>query len=252
MAEQTLTYSMGANGWTSFHSYIPEWMTGMNSVFYSFKTGDIYEHHSNASRNKYYGTNYPSTVTAVFNDSPIDAKMFKTIELEGTDPWEVEVVTDLTTGFIDADYFVKKEGVYYSNIRRYAASQDLAQTSAQGIGACSAVVGAAPGAVTISFVQPVSGLLSINDVAYIGTGGGITEIGIVTAIANGVFPAPSTITIGAAAVTPVIADFIMFLKNSQVESYGSRGYYAQIKLTNNLTTESELFALSTEIFKSFP
>jgi hypothetical protein len=252
MAEQTLTYSMGANGWTSFHSYFPEWMTGMNSVFYSFKTGDIYEHHSNASRNRYYGVNYPSTVTAVFNDSPIDAKMFKTIELEGTDAWEVEVVTDLTTGFIDVDYFVKKEGVYYSNIRRYAVSQDLTETSAQGIGACSAVVGASPGAVVISFVQPVSALLNINDVAYVGTGGGITQIGTVTAIANGVFPAVSTITIGAAAITPVAADFIMFLKNSEVESYGSRGYYAEVKLTNNLTTESELFALSTEVFKSFP
>jgi len=67
-----------------------------------------------------------------------------------------------------------------------------------------------------------------------------------------VFPAVSTITIGAAAITPVAADFIMFLKNSEVESYGSRGYYAEVKLTNNLTTESELFALSTETFKSFP
>jgi restriction endonuclease S subunit len=85
MAEQTLTYSMGANGWTSFHSYFPEWMIGVNNMFYSFKNGDIYEHHSNASRNQYYGVNYPSTVTVVFNDQPIDAKMFKTIELEGTD-----------------------------------------------------------------------------------------------------------------------------------------------------------------------
>ena len=252
MAEQTLTYSMGANGWTSFHSYIPEWMIGMNSAFYTFKNGNIYQHHTNAIRNRYYDVNYPSTVTAVFNDSPIDAKMFKTIELEGTDAWDVEVVTDLTTGFIDKDYFVKKEGVYYSNIRRYANSTDLSQTSAQGIGACSGVAGAAPGAVTLSFVQPISDLLSINDVAYIGTGGGIPEIGTVTAIANGIFPAASTITIGTAAVTPVIGDFIMFLKNSLVESYGSRGYYAQIKLTNNLTTESELFALSTETFKSFP
>jgi len=252
MAEQTLTYSMGANGWTSFHSYIPEWMTGMNSVFYSFKTGDIYEHHSNASRNKYYGVNYPSTVTAVFNDSPIDAKMFKTIELEGTDAWAVEVVTDLTTGFIDVDYFVKKEGVYYSNIRRYDTSQDLAQTSAQGIGACSNVTGTLPGPITIEFTEPVSALLSIGDVAYIGTGAGITEIGAVDAISNGVFPAVSTITIDTATNLPVTTNFIMFLKNSEVESYGSRGYYAEVKLTNNLTTESELFALSAEVFKSFP
>ena len=88
--------------------------------------------------------------------------------------------------------------------------------------------------------------------AYIGAGGGITEIGAVSAISNGVFPAVSTITINTATTLPVITDFIMFLKNSEVESYGSRGHYAEVKFTNNLTTESELFAVSTEMFKSFP
>jgi len=252
MAEQTLTYSMGANGWTSFHSYFPEWMIGVNNMFYSFKNGDIYEHHSNASRNQYYGVNYPSTVTVVFNDQPIDAKMFKTIELEGTDAWDVEVVTDLTTGFIDKDYFLEKEGVYYSNIRRYPTDQDLSQTSTQGIGTCSNVTGLLPGPITIEFAQPISSLLNIGDVAYIGTGAGITEIGPVTAVNNGIFPAVSTITINAATNLPVTNDFILFLKNSEVESYGSRGYFARVKLTNDLTTESELFAASSEVFQSFP
>jgi hypothetical protein len=134
-------------------------MIGVNNMFYSFKNGDIYEHHSNASRNQYYGVNYPSTVTVVFNDDPIDAKMFKTIELEGTDAWDVEVVTDLTTGFIDKDYFLEKEGVYYSNIRRYSTDQDLSQTSTQGIGTCSNVTGVLPGPITIEFAQPISALL---------------------------------------------------------------------------------------------
>jgi hypothetical protein len=252
MAEQTLTYSIGSKGWTSFHSYIPEWMIGMNSAFYTFNNGNIYQHHTNTSRNRYYGVNYPSTITAIFNDKPIESKMFMTLELEGDDPWSAEVVTDLTTGFIDKDYFIKKEGAYYSNIRRYDTSQDLSQTSAQGIGVCSNVVGVLPGPITISFAQPISSLLSVNDVAYVGTGASITEIGPVNAISNGVFPAVSTITINAAAVLPVIGDFIMFLKNSEVESYGSRGYYAEVKFTNNLQTESELFAVSSEIFKSFP
>ena len=258
MAKSTITYSPSNNGWTSFHSYFPDWMIGMNSIFYTFKNGNIYKHHNNVSRNQYYGVNYPSTVTAIFNNQPIDAKMFMTLELDSDDPWSAEVVTDLTTGFIDKDYFIKKEGAYYSNIRRYAASQDLSQTSAQGIGACSLVTGVLPGPITISFAQPISALLSLNDVAYIGTGGGITEIGSIDAITNGVFPAASTITINTAAVLPSVntppadPDFIMFLKNSEVESYGSRGHYAEVKFTNDLITESELFAVSTEIFKSFP
>jgi hypothetical protein len=252
MPKSTITYSPSNTGWTSFHSYFPDWMIGMNSIFYTFKNGNIYKHHNNVSRNQYYGVNYPSTVTAIFNNQPIDAKMFMTLELDSDDPWAAEVVTDLTTGFIDKDYFIKKEGAYYSNIRRYAASQDLSQTSAQGIGACSLVTGVLPGPIIISFAQPISALLSLNDVAYIGTGAGITEIGAVSAISNGVFPAVSTITINTATVLPVVADFIMFLKNSEVESYGSRGHYAEVKFTNILQTESELFAVSSEIFKSFP
>jgi hypothetical protein len=178
--------------------------------------------------------------------------MFKTIELEGTDAWDVEVVTDLTTGFIDKDYFLEKEGVYYSNIRRYSTDQDLSQTSTQGIGTCSNVTGVLPGPITIEFAQPISALLNIGDVAYIGTGAGITEIGTVTAVNNGIFPAVSTITINTATNLPVTNDFILFLKNSEVESYGSRGYFARVKLTNDLTTESELFAVSSEVFQSFP
>lgn len=252
MAEQTLTYSPFAEGWTSFHSYFPEWMIGMNGRFYTFKSGQLYLHHSNPSRNEYYGVNYPSTVTPIFNDSPLDAKMFLALEIDGTDPWDVEVTTDLTDGFIDKDYFIEKEGVYYSNIRRYSTNQDLSQTSTQGIGTCSNVTGVLPGPITIEFAQPISALLNIGDVAYIGTGAGITEIGPVTAVNNGIFPAVSTITINAATNLPATNDFILFLKNSEVESYGSRGRYAEIKLTNDLTTESEIFAVRSEVFKSFP
>jgi len=249
----TITYSSTANGtggWTSRWSYEPEWMIGMNSIFYSFKNGNIYKHWNNPSRNQFYGVNYPSTVTPIFNDNPIESKMFLTLDLEGTDAWDVAVTTDLSEGFIDKDYFVKKEGVYYSNIRRYFNDDDLSQTSAQGIGQASNVTGAAP--VVIEFTQPISGLLSVGDMAYIGAAGGITQIGEVSSYVNGVFPLPSSITINFPVNLPVIGDFIMFLKNSEVESYGSRGYYASVTLTNNLTTESELFAVSAEVFKSFP
>jgi len=252
----TITYSPSASrgatggGWTSRWSYEPEWMIGMNSIFYSFKNGDLYKHWDNANRNQFYGVNYPSTVTPVFNDEPIVAKMFLTLDLEGTDPWDVEVVTDLGTGFIDKDYFVRKEGVYYSNIRRYFNDNDLSQTSAQGIGQALNVAGPAP--VVIEFSQPVSGMLSVGDIAYIGTGGGITEIGPITDYTIGDFPLPSSITINIPLVVPAIGDFIMFLKNSEVESYGARGYYAEVTLINNSSTECELFAVSAEVFKSFP
>ena len=33
MAEYTLTYSAGVEGWPSFYSYVPDWMIGMNNFY---------------------------------------------------------------------------------------------------------------------------------------------------------------------------------------------------------------------------
>ena len=52
--EETLSYSEGSKGWPSFYSYIPEYMMGMNSYFYSFDGGNLYRHNTNAIRNNYY------------------------------------------------------------------------------------------------------------------------------------------------------------------------------------------------------
>jgi len=88
---ETISYSELSNGWTSFWSYTPDWMIGMNSSFYTFKNGDIYQHNSNAVRNRFYfevnptqggnNLNYNSTITTVFNEDPASMKMFKTLML---------------------------------------------------------------------------------------------------------------------------------------------------------------------------
>ena len=75
----TLTYDPGSKGFPSFYSYAPDWMIGMNNFFYTFKNGNLYRHNTNELRNNYYGINYPSTLTSVFNDQPLENKLFKTI-----------------------------------------------------------------------------------------------------------------------------------------------------------------------------
>ena len=118
MANYTLTYSDRANGWTSFHSFFPEWMEGMNNFFYTFKEGQLYKHYSNTTRNNYYGINYNSSVTTIFNASPTESKMFKTLELEGNAAWTANVLTNMDRGQVDSTWFDQKEGVYYAYIRR--------------------------------------------------------------------------------------------------------------------------------------
>jgi hypothetical protein len=62
----------------------------------------------------------------------------------------------------------------------------------------------------------------------------------------------NTITLASSAVTPVAGDMIVYVKNSQAESYGARGYYMDLTLTNYDTTETEVFAVTSNVFISKP
>ena len=64
----TITYDEINKGWTSFHSYEPEWMDRLGNNFYSFKNGNIYLHDSNSTRTEFYGEAYGCNVTvSAFN-----------------------------------------------------------------------------------------------------------------------------------------------------------------------------------------
>ena len=89
MSLYTLTYSDGVEGWVSYYSYNPDYMIGMNNYFYTFSGGNLYRHNVNPLRNQFYGVDYPSTVTSVFNDVPLENKLFKTLNLEGDDAWQL-------------------------------------------------------------------------------------------------------------------------------------------------------------------
>ena len=84
--DYTLTYSETVKGWPSFYSYMPEYIMGMNQYLYTFKGGNLYRHNTNTIRNRYYGVDYPSTMTSVFNQEPTTVKVFKTIEEKNLGP----------------------------------------------------------------------------------------------------------------------------------------------------------------------
>ena len=50
---------------------------------------------------------------------------------------------------------------------------------------------------------------------------------------------------------PTSNDFCFVVKNPQSESFGLRGYHAKIKLTNNSTSFVELYAVNSEVIKSY-
>ena len=219
-------------------------MIGMNSSFYTWKNGSMYKHNANSTRNRFYGVNYSSSITTIFNQDPNDIKMYKTLEISGSDAWDANLTTDMSAGVIDYSFFQKKEDVYYGFIRRLGGGYDLdlREISAQGIGELTSRVNT-----LLTFSFDIGKSISIGDAIYkISSLGAITQVGVVASFTS------NTITL-ASVINPATAgDMMLYMKDPEVESYGSRGYYMEAELTNTNTSKVEIFSLATEIFKSYP
>ena len=150
--DYTLTYSEGVAGWVSFYSYYPDWLIGMNNYLYTFKGGNIYRHNTSQSRNTFYQpwwtqlgqtTNAftPTSIQSVFNNSALENKLFKTLNLEGDSPWSATMITDLQlSGFIEQNWFEKKEASYFAFVRNNTIGE-FALRSLNGIGNSLTVTG---------------------------------------------------------------------------------------------------------------
>ena len=249
MAIETISYSVAAKGWNSFHSFIPDWMIGLNSSLYTWKNGDLYKHNTNLKRNRYYEVDYSSTITPIFNQQPMDNKVYKTLALWSNLAWKADITTDFTTGAIDSDLFKLKEGEWYGYIRNPINTVDLGSISSQGIGEATWN----NGALTFTFTFNFTASVSIGDDIYVTADPAliaVQKVGTVTAFTNS--SGSSTITINAAAITPNNGDFVVAVKNSQAESYGLRGSYMEVKLTSTTNSAVELFTVSSDVMKSYP
>lgn len=244
MSVETISYSTSGKGWNSRHSFVPDCMIGLNSSLYTWKDGSLYLHHSNELRNNYYGVSYPSTITSVFNNNPYENKVFKTIALDGNKPWKADVRTDYTNGVVESTYFKEKEGVWYGYIRREDDTIDLKAISTQGIG-----IGAYS-ALTFTFTFNFNASISIGDKVYVTSDPSTVGLQLVGTIVS---YTGTTITVDSEAFTPNPAgDFVAVVKNSSAESYGSRGSWMEVKLTNEDSDPVELFTISSDAMKSYP
>ena len=159
-ANYTLSFKESVRGWQSFHSFIPEYGISCNSKYFTFKDGFPWQHHVNTVANNYYGTQYYSDITAIFNDQPGMIKSFNTINYEGTqtkvvqnlsddnyhnltavDGWYLEsFITDLQSGTVNE--FINKEGKWFNYLKGETttlSNLDGLEFSVQGIGNPSAV-----------------------------------------------------------------------------------------------------------------
>jgi hypothetical protein len=264
--QYTLTYSPSVDGWVSFYSYNPDYILGMNNYLYTFKGGNLYRHNVNNTRNTFYydwwdRQNHPelaftaTQLQSVINTSPLENKLFKTINLEGDDSWSMQLETDLQySGYIDANFFQKKEASYFAFIRNNS-NGELALRSVNGIGDSLTVTGGNTVNFSINPLIAIGGIISIGDYIYFDAAqlywAGIVQNVIVN------YPAgvnqliidtspPGTVPI------PGNVNYFFYIKNSVAESHGVLGHYMTFTMQNYSSGKIELFTVNSEVMKSFP
>jgi hypothetical protein len=127
----TLSFDEKSNGWTSFYSYQPDQMFSLKNKYYTVKDSTLYLHHSPGSdRGKFYGTSTPAEVKLILNPSVSSSKLFRTINYEGSNGWEVPYFKCQSTSSDEASnnrydealsIYSYNEGSYVDNFVTYRA-----------------------------------------------------------------------------------------------------------------------------------
>jgi len=231
----TWIYSDKDNGWLGRITFNPEDMCRVNGKFLSFYNGEIYEHNQATGRNTFYGVEYLSKFVFNFSQAPSERKIYKNIEIEGTDAWEITATTDLDSGQIDKTDFVNQEGVQRAYIRTSDGVFDSANISAQGVGNCT-VAG-----LVLSFTFLLEDEISVGDTVRNINNAVVGKIVSKTA---------KTLTLDAVA-NLVSGDYVMVSKSQSAESRGLLGYHLQVSAQLMKNTKTEVYAVNTNITKSY-
>lgn len=269
MAFQTISYSETVKGFPSFYSYEPDWMIGMNNYFYSFKGGNLWRHNSSAvNRCTFYGDFANATISSTFNQSPLESKLFKTINLESDAAWGFLGTTDMgSAGFTTSAEFIQKEGAWYAHINFQTQNNPVGTGNyplrlTNGIGNSDNVDATAPAATIITFPAGVE----INSIPSVGDGvyyvanpvappgvNNLEYMGNIVGINRGTRQLTVDMTVPNAVPPPAATNcFFNYVKNPVAESYGALGHYLNFTLTNTNTTAVELFAVESQVMKSYP
>mgnify|MGYP001819356184 FL=1 len=118
-----ITFDEQVKGWTSFFSYKPERMFSVGGNYYSYNSNKIWKHYADdVNRGSFYGDVVSSKIQFIFNPKVSTSKVFKTINYEGTDGWQIEaqgITTD--TGDYNSKIYSYSEGSYVRNGIQYYA-----------------------------------------------------------------------------------------------------------------------------------
>ena len=96
----TVAFDELINGWVGFYSYKPSQMFSVKNDFYSIEYANIWKHYSqNVDVTSFYGTSGGANITFIFNQNPSNNKVFKTVNYEGDNGWQVDSFISEPTGY---------------------------------------------------------------------------------------------------------------------------------------------------------
>ena len=104
---KTLSFDEQIQGWTSLYSYKPGMMISLKNKFYTTGTSTpggtdtaaLYQHYvASQPRCNFYGTQSKASIEFIFNPSVSVSKVFKTINYEGSNGWQVDSFISDSTG----------------------------------------------------------------------------------------------------------------------------------------------------------
>ena len=89
-AGKTISFNEQSKGWTSFKSFVPEFGLSCVNQYYTMNLGQLWKHHTNETRNTFYGVGpdqnvgAESSITPILNMQPEVVKNFNTLNYEGS------------------------------------------------------------------------------------------------------------------------------------------------------------------------
>ena len=278
----TVSFKEDVKGWVSFKSFIPENGISCANDYYTMLDGKLWQHHNpGANRNTFYNAFSNSSINVLLNDGPGSVKSFHSLNYEGSqskidlntgdneyynlipkDGWHVShIQTDKQKGNLNE--FIEKEGKWFNYIKGinpiFPAEEDttyivpgvdFSMFNTQGIGILAGI-----NSNVLTFDNTINSSLQVGDNIlqampifvdgfFVADPNQVKHCGLVTDIAT------NTITVSIDGAPPIPEDFILFTKNSVVNTSSLLGYYADVKLENNSKVKAEIFSIGGEVTES--
>ena len=237
-----LSFLETVDGWTTRLTYAPEGAISLNTEYYTFKDGELWEHSDTVNRANFYGAQENTTVTTIINDGPSSIKNFKALSYEGDEGWTAAISTKDQNGVVN--YWKDKEGIYFNFIEGNNTELSTKNFSTQGISSISSTI-AASNPIVINFAKDINVSVQVDDTLYYHRGNVSTTIGLIQSLTSNSITAENV-----GNVTLESNDFLFVTKPTSISTSGLTGYYSTIVMTNTSAEKRELFAVNTEAFIS--